>query len=242
MNLSLNISKGGMKAHQKTMGNIANNIANVSTDGYKAKSAHFKSLLNNDMVNANGNFTVNAGVRADVLSNNFSQGSLIGSSSDLQLSIAGEGFFQVEDGSGNPYLTRDGRFFKDANGQLVNSTGDYLVFNVDIPASAWPADGAVYVAPTGEITVDGEMVGTIPVYLPESTASLIPVGENKFEFTGVNLQMVDSEIHQNYAEGSNVDLAQEFANMIVTQRAYSLNVKMAQANDETMQLINQFKQ
>lgn len=68
------------------------------------------------------------------------------------------------------------------------------------------------------------------------------IGGNKYEFAGVNLQNANGQIIQNYSESSNVDLAQEFANMIVTQRAYSLNVKVAQANDETMQLINQFKQ
>lgn len=242
MNLSLNISKGGMKAHQKAMANISNNIANVNTDGFKTKSAHFVSLLHNDMATADGNFAVNAGVRTDVLGNNFSQGSLVGSPSTLQLSVEGEGFFQVEDGLGNTYLTRDGGFFKDETGQLVNTSGDYLVFDAAVPMAAWPADGALAVAPTGELTVDGQLVGSVPVFLPESQESLVPVGGNKFEYTGGNLQNGNGQILQNYAESSNVDLAQEFANMIVTQRAYSLNVKVAQANDETMQLINQFKQ
>lgn len=242
MNLSLNISKGGMKAHQRAMDNVANNIANVSTDGYTAKSAHFAALLNNDMVTAGGDFTVNAGVRSDIVGNNFSQGSLIGHSSTLQLAVAGDGFFQVEDGAGNAFLTRDGGFFRDDAGQLVNAFGDYLVYDELVPTAAWPANEEIAVATSGEIRVGGELVGTIPIFQPESPASLVPVGGNKFDFEGVALQNADFEILQTYAEGSNVDLAQEFANMIVTQRAYSLNVKMAQANDETMQLINQFKQ
>lgn len=241
MSITLNISKGGIKAHQKAMSNIANNIANVNSEGYKTKATHFTSLLNNESVTENGNFTVNAGARSDVLGTDFSQGPLIENPSTLQLALEGEGFFQVQDGNGNTYLTRDGSFSKDGTGQIVNQSGDYLMINPSVPMESWPG-GRLSVTNNGELFVGTEQVGTVPVYLPENPQGLIAVGENKYQYMGDNLPLYEGEILQNYSETSNVDLAQEMANMIITQRAYSLNVKVAQSTDEMMSLINQFNQ
>ncbi len=132
----------------------------------------------------------------------------------------------------------------DGTGRLVNGNGDYLVMNGALPPMVSgneqltvAGDGALFLEVNGVSTE----VGQLSIYMPGNVEGLQPVGENYFIDPNNNLTLInDAVVQSNRIEMSNVDLAQELTNMIVAQRAYSLNVKVAQSTDEMMSLINQF--
>ena len=85
------------------------------------------------------------------------------------------------------------------------------------------------------------LVGTIPLFYPAQPNAMQPVGENKFSYDGA-FGTGEGSIQQHYLEASNVDLASSMTEMILAQRSYSLNLKVAQGTDEMASVINQFKQ
>lgn len=249
MGLSMNINKSGIKAQQLNLDAISNNISNATTEGYKAKGVRFQSLLSNEMTEADvllNDITpgIVAGVRGEVAVTDYSQGNLSEGTSALNLAVAGKGFFGVENSAGDFFLTRDGSFTMDGTGQLVNNNGDYLVTDGTIPGISSGSNN-LSVANDGTISVveNGEMVviGNINLYMPENVEGLQPVGENYYIDPNNAVNIFEGGlIEANMSEMSNVDLANELTNMILAQRAYSLNVKVAQSTDEIMSMINQF--
>src|SRR5699024_510409 len=135
-------------------------------------------------------------------------------------------------------------FTMDGMGQLVNNNGDYLVMDGTIPISAGMTnnisianDGSISIIENGESTV----VGAVNMYMPENMEALVPVGGNYYIDPNDTINIFEGGlIEANMSEMSNVDLATELTNMMVAQRAYSLNVKVAQSTDEIMSMINQF--
>lgn len=249
MGLSININKSGIKAQQHALDAISNNIANATTEGYKAKAVRFQSLLQNELTEEDvllNDITpgIGAGVRSEVAITDFNQGNLREGTNALNLAIAGDGFFAVENNAGDFYLTRDGSFTMDGMGQLVNNNGDYLVMDGTIPISAGMTnnisianDGSISIIENGESTV----VGAVNMYMPENMEALVPVGGNYYIDPNDTINIFEGGlIEANMSEMSNVDLATELTNMMVAQRAYSLNVKVTQSTDEIMSMINQF--
>lgn len=218
MGLTLNINKTGIKSQQLALNTISNNIANATTTGYKAKGVRFQSLLDNEITEEDVLLndvtpSISAGVRSEVATTDFRQGSLRDGTSALNLAIVGEGFFGVENGAGELFLTKDGTFTMDGTGRLVNGNGHYLM-------------------------TTGEQVN---VYNPANVEALQPAGNNYYVAPNNDLTLLENpRIEANRIEQSNVDLAKELTNMMIAQRAYSLNVKVAQSTDDMMSLINQF--
>lgn len=249
MGLSININKTGIKSQQLALNAISNNIANATTEGYKTKGVRFQSLINNqitenDVLLNDISPGISAGVRSEIGVTDFSTGSLREGTNALNLAIMGDGFFGVENNAGEFFLTKDGSFTVDGTGHLVNGNGDYLVMNGGLPpmisgneSLAVADDGTLFMQIDGVSTE----VGKLSIYMPTNVEGLQPVGDNYFIDPNNNLMLLDNaNIQSNMIELSNVDLAQELTNMIVAQRAYSLNVKVAQSTDEMMSLINQF--
>ena len=116
-------SVSGMSAHSNYLTNIGQNLANISTVGYKRVATNFESMVNqpNWARPAAGGVTTNSTIAIA------QQGSLQSTSSTTDLAVNGKGFFVVSDTSGNEYLTRSGSFVPDANGNLINSNGFYLM-------------------------------------------------------------------------------------------------------------------
>lgn len=249
MGLSININKTGIKSQQLALNAISNNIANASTEGYKSKAVRFQSLVNNQITEAdvllNGVTPgISAGARSEVGVTDFSKGSFRDGTSALNLAIMGDGFFGVENAAGEFFLTKDGSFTVDGTGRLVNGNGDYLVMNGAIPPLTNGND-QLTVTDDGTLLLEvngvSTQVGQLNIYMPANVEGLQPVGENYFVDPNNNLTLLaDAVVQSNTIEMSNVDLAQELTNMIVAQRAYSLNVKVAQSTDDLMSLINQF--
>ncbi|HSB25330.1 MAG TPA: flagellar basal-body rod protein FlgG, partial [Burkholderiaceae bacterium] len=170
---SLWISKTGMEAQQTQLDTIANNLANVGTNGFKRGHAVFEDLMYQNLRQAGANSSeqtqlptglqVGLGVRPVSLSRNFSQGNLQQTSNTLDLAIKGNGFFQIQMPDGTTAYTRDGSFHLDAQGQMTTSSGYRLQPSVTIPPSTQSitigADGTVTVKTQGQAS--STQVGTV---------------------------------------------------------------------------------
>lgn len=262
MRIDFSLSQSGLKAQQVKMDQLSNDISNVNTTGYKQKATSFRELLMNDVTEAdvllsgnNGAIGQSRGVQSAVTGTKFSQGNMEETGQSFNLAIAGNGFFQVNGPNGQPLLTRDGNFQIDGpesgvGAQVVNSQGHALNMNLTVPLAQWP-EGDISINPEGLIQVQSaqgmQTVGTVPLFMPENPQGLQPVGSNYFmvpEGEAVISSVANPEIfgtlHQGFIERSNVDLAQSMTEMIMAQRAYSLNAQVARSTDEMYQVINQF--
>lgn len=259
MQLSMSTSRTGIHAHQQAMDAIAHDIANVNTTGYKSKEVNFRELMTNQIVedrlqlgDGAANQNISAGALSGVSNTDFTQGTFNESGGDFHMAISGNGFFGVTDANGQFYLTRDGAFQMNGNGTLTNGRGEALVLETTIPTANWP-EGNVSIQASGEVFITGEagsvQVGTIPLFYPNNPDALMPASGNNYQvpegielMTSIGNDGLLGNIQQGFLEGSNVDLASTFTEMIVTQRAYSLNLKVAQSTDEIAGMINNFKQ
>lgn len=252
----LNINKGGLNANQNDLDTVANNIANVNTVGFKAKTASFQALINNqvtaDEVPLAGGpqISLNAGVQAPAGPTDYSQGIMQNTGNSTDFAIQGNGFFGVQGPNNQLLLTRAGNFERDARGDLVTANGQPVATTDIVPRGQWPA-GQMTVAPTGAITIqtaNGQVnVGRINIYQPSSTSDLQAVGDNNYQVTGGNIQLISGQpgagsITQGMLEGSNVDLSNQMAEMITSQRAYQLNAKALQTTDDILSTTNNFNQ
>jgi len=252
---SLWVAKTGLDAQQTQLDVISNNIANVSTNGFKRARAVFEDLLyqtirqpgaqSSQQTTIPSGLQLGTGVRTIATEKIFAQGNLNQTSNPLDIAINGQGFFQIQMPDGTLAYTRDGSFQKDANGQLVTSSGYPLSPAVTIPSNATSVtigrDGVVSVIQAGSTTVT--QVGTIQVASFVNPGGLQSTGENLFVETassgtptpntpgtnGVGL------LSQGYVETSNVNVAEELVNMIQAQRAYEMNSKVITTSDQMLQ-------
>ena len=152
---SLWIAKTGMEGQQTKLDSIANNLANVGTNGYKRAGVVFEDLMYQNLRSAGAasseqsqlptGLQVGLGVRAAASTRNFGQGSLQQTGGNLDVAIKGQGFFQIQLPDGSTGYTRDGGFQVDTNGQLVTNAGYVVQPGVTIPANAQ----SVTIAPDG---------------------------------------------------------------------------------------------
>ncbi len=245
MNPSLAISKSGMNGLQTSLDIISNNVANSTTVGYKQQNTNFHELLRSD-TNSRGNMIMNGipiGMKAEQGQLNLTQGGLIPSPNNFDLALVGDGFFGVRLPNNELAYTRDGSFRMDAEGTLRTSSGNRVDMTYHVPKNQWP-QGKPTVKDNGEIIVGNQLVGEIPIYSSDSFEQLNEIGENLYQLPNgmASRRQATPSIKQHYLEASNVDLAESMTDMIVTQRAYSLNAKVIQSTDDMMQLINNFKQ
>jgi len=259
MTTALQIARSGLDALDQRMKTISNNLANVSTTGFKKDRASFASLMYQDDRNpgaASGADTQYAtglgtgtGVRVVGTERMHSQGTLQTTDNALDLAIDGAGFFAVQLNDGTVGYTRDGGFKLSANGEMVTASGLRLAQPLTIP------DGASQIT----ISQDGIVTATVagqaaPVEVGQlqltrflNPAGLMPVGDNLYRETagsgpptlGVAGQAGMGNIRQGMLEGSNVSTVQELVDMIETQRAYEINAKVINAADEMSRYVVQ---
>jgi flagellar basal-body rod protein FlgG len=256
---SLWISKTGMEAQQMQLDVISNNLANVSTNGFKKAHAVFEDLMYQNLRQVGSNTSeqstlptglqVGLGVRTVATSRSFSQGNLQQTSNNLDIAIQGNGFFQVTMPDGTTGYTRDGAFQLDNQGRVVNSTGLLVQGGVTVPANAT----SVSVASNGTVTasVPGnaapQNIGTITTASFINPAGLEPKGQNIYQETAASGQPnagtpgADGlgSLMQGFVETSNVNVVQELVTMIQTQRAYEMNSKAIQTSDQMLQKLGQ---
>lgn len=258
---SLNTAATGMAAQQNNMDVIANNIANVSTNGFKRSRAEFEDLMyqtQKEPGTASGmnSYSPNGvqtglGVRTAAIQKDFAGGSSQVTKNPLDLQIEGSGFFQVLTPDGQVAFTRDGAFKKDPSGRMIDKNGNLLQPEISVP----PDISGIEVAPSGEVRVirglneAPQTIGQIDIANFVNPAGLKALGKNLFAQTPASGQAVATRpglngsgyLAQGQLEASNVNIVDEMVNMITAQRAYETNSKVIQASDQMLQSINSLR-
>jgi len=252
---AMHVAKTGLNSQQIKMQVIANNLANVNTTGFKADRTNFESLLYQVLRGAGENtslasgLSVGTGTRLLNTSKIHSQGSLINTGNSLDLSVEGDGFFQVLMPDGQIGYTRNGAFMRNAEGTVVTASGYPLQPEIQIPADAATitvaSDGIVTVQVPGD--VDAQEVGQITLADFSNRQGLQPNGESMLiETTASGAPIIANpfaegmgRLVQGSLESSNVNVVQELVDMIETQRAYEVSSKTITSVDEMMRFISQ---
>ncbi|NIG98718.1 MAG: flagellar basal-body rod protein FlgG [Serratia symbiotica] len=256
---SLWIAKTGLDAQQTNMDVIANNLANVSTNGFKRQRAVFEDLLyqtlrqpgaqSSEQTTLPSGLQIGTGVRPVATERLHSQGNLSQTNNSKDLAIKGQGFFQVMLPDGSEAYTRDGSFQIDQNGQLVTASGFPVQPAITIPANALSItvgrDGMVCVTQQGQTAA--QQVGQLTLTNFVNDSGLESVGENLYRETESSGAPNESTpglngaglLYQGYVETSNVNVAEELVNMIQTQRAYEINSKAVLTSDQMLQKLTQ---
>mgnify|MGYP005852897477 CR=1 FL=1 len=259
---ALSIGATGMHAQQMNVEVISNNIANMTTSGYKKQRAEFQDLLYQNIQRPGASSSdsgtlvpsglqLGKGVKLDSIMRVHSQGSLQVTDNELDLAINGKGFFQILLPNGETAYTRSGKFQINEDGEIVNSDGYELEPGFTIPDDAT----SVTINPNGEVLVaiDGEIeetnLGQFELSIFPNPAGLEAEGDNLFlETEASGSAVVGSpgedglgDIMQGVVELSNVDVVTEITDMISAQRAYEMNSKVIQTADEMLGTLNQIR-
>ena len=255
---SLFTATTGMNAQQLNIDVIANNLANVSTTGFKKSLTDFQDLLY-ETIKVPGSQTstdtqsptgilVGMGVGTGAVTKVFSQGELIQTQNQLDIAIEGTGFFQIQMPNGTTAYTRAGAFKTDSTGRITNSNGYILLPAITIPQGA----NQISISNTGIVSAilagdtSSTQLGTIELATFINSAGLSSIGNNLFTETGASGTPSTGTpgdngygiLAQTFLEGSNVNIVQEIANMITAQRAYEINSKAITTSDEMMKTTN----
>lgn len=249
---SMYASVAGLKTQQIKMDTIGNNIANVSTVGFKQGDVYFKEMISQDLGKADGsplNAQVGLGVSVGAIDTKFTQGALQSTGRELDFAIEGEGLFVVASkdnlvqggtiiNNADLQYTREGIFSWDSDGALRTTDGNYVIGK----------DGKV-VTKANTINVDVAVGSQLAVATVNNYAGLNKQGNNNYmvsdasgqpnlPFNGAAVPGAGG-IRSGYVEMSNVDLANEFTNMIITSRAFQANSRTITTSDEMLQeLVN----
>ena len=263
---ALSASATGMIAQARNLDVIANNLANVGTDGYKKQRANFEDLLYKvirmpgagpqgaDQTPSQG-LQFGVGTRVSATQFDFRSGPVRQTGRPLDLLINGTGMFTVDDGQGNLFYTRAGNFTINSQGQVIMATstaGYVLQPPITIPDDAVDiavaSDGQVLVTQPG--TTTPQIVGTIDATRFQNPEGLQAVGNNLFQETGASgapqqgqfNQQGYGAINQGYLESSNVEPVEELINLIQSQRAFELNSQVVQAANENLRTVGTLRQ
>lgn len=258
---SLHTAALGMSAQQTSVDNIANNLANANTTGYKRSRVVFQDLLYQS-VQAGGegesgsgappaSLQVGHGATPIATVRNFTQGSFTETGNALDLAINGEGFFQVRRPDGSVAYTRDGTFTLSPEGTLVTQTGLPVEPSISVPPEAVEVnvnqEGIVSARLQGE--AEPIEIGQIELARFPNAAGLRPEGGNVFAQTETSGEPFIAApgrngvgtVRQGFLEEGNVKVVQEMASLIQAQRAYEINSKMMTTSEDMMQIANNVK-
>ena len=257
MSQSLWIAKTGLDAQQTKMATISNNLANVSTNGFKRGRAIFEDLLYQNVRQSGAQSSqdttlpsglmLGLGVRTVATEKLFSQGNLVETGNAFDVAIEGRGFIEVLMPDGSQAYTRDGSFQIDNRGQLVTSSGYVVQPAITVPEGAQSvsigSDGTVSVVTPGSAIAT--QVGNVQLTDFINPAGLMPMGKNLYVETGSSGTPQAGNpgvnglgtIMQGFIESSNVNVVEELVNMIETQRAYEINSRAISTSDQMLQFI-----
>jgi len=253
----------GMTAQQLNVDNIAHNIANANTAGFKSRRAQFQDLLYQNLIQpgaaASQQSTIPTGLQLGLgtraASNEiiFAQGEMLQTNNPLDLVIQGSGFFQIRRVSGDLAYSKAGSFHLNRDGQVVTTDGDLIEPPITIPQNAM----SISIAPDGTVSYTqpgqtaAQQAGQIQLANFTNPSGLDSIGKNLYLPTDASGDPVVGSpggqegmgaLLQGYLEQSNVSIVDEFVNLIVSQRAYEANSKVVKAADEMYQQVNNLKQ
>jgi flagellar basal-body rod protein FlgG len=245
----------GMMAQQMIVDTIANNLANMNTTGFKRSQVDFQDLMYVKLREAGAEaaagvvaptgLEIGSGVKAAGTTKVYTQGEQEKTDRSLDVSIQGEGFFQVTTPAGEIRYTRGGNFNINADGNLVTSNGDTL--GITIPAGtksiSIAADGTVSVT----TSTGTSNVGSLQLVRFMNPAGLSSQGDNLLSETaasgsptaGTPGQDGLGTLQQGFLERSNVQMVTELVNLIKAQRAYEINSRAIRAGDDMLTTANQ---
>ena len=259
---ALDIAGTGMQAQQTNVEVISNNIANMTTTGFKRRRAEFQDLIYQNLRRVGSNSSDNGtvvpsgaqvglGVQTAAIYRINEQGNLQQTSNTLDLAIQGHGYFQVTLPSGDTAYTRDGTFSLSPDGQIVTADGYVVAPGISIPTNATGvtinASGVVQVTVSGSATPS--TVGTIQLATFPNETGLEAQGDNLFlasgasgnAATGVPGSTGFGTVMQGFVESSNVNVVTEITNLITAQRAYEMNSKVITAADQMQQTLTNMR-
>jgi flagellar basal-body rod protein FlgG len=251
---ALHSAATGMEAQMEQIENIANNLANVNTTGYKRTRAEFQDLLYETLQEPGANTSAQTqapvgiqrgmGVTVSGTQRNFEMGSPQNTNRDLDMMIKGDGFFVVQLPNGESAFRRDGSFFKSANGRVETIEGYPIQPEIVVP----PNTRKIEISEDGIVNAvisetEKAQVGQIQLATFVNNGGLKAMGKNLFvatEASGApNLAIPNDGIAggllQQHLESSNVDIVREMTSMISAQRAFELNSKVVQSVDQILQ-------
>jgi len=252
------IAKTGLDAQQSRMAVTANNLANVSTTGFKRDRMVFEDLIYQKVRQSGANSSeetqlpsglyTGTGVRPVATQKLHSQGNLVQTKNSYDMAIQGDGFFQVQHPDGSLVYTRDGEFTLDADGQMVTASGYKLEPAITVPQNTVNVtignDGVVTALVAGNSAPT--QLGQISLARFVNPTGLEPAGDNLFRETAASgAPQVDvagengtGSLVQGSLESSNVNVVEELVNMIETQRAYEMNSKAISTTDDMLAYVS----
>ncbi len=255
---ALYTAASGMNAQQSNIDNVAHNLANVNTTGFKKSRIEFEDLVYQEMRAAGSaasatteapvGLEIGLGTRAVASARNFSAGNLRSTGAPLDLAIEGDGFFKVSLPNGTTGYTRAGAFHLDAQGAIVTSEGYAIEPQITVPSNATSIsiskDGIVSATVAGQTA--SQQLGTLELATFANPAGMRPLGGNLFTPTtasgdaesGAPGTDARGTLTQGFVEDSNVSVVEEMVNMIIGQRAYEANSRVIKAADEMLGQIN----
>lgn len=230
----------GVLNMQKGMDITANNIANVSTNGFKPMRASFSDLIYTKRRQNKEEVETGHGVKLDKTDLMFDVGAPVSTGGALDYATPSEGFFAVQNSDGNYLYTKDGSFdlsqSPDGDWYLVNSKGDYVLDYDYNPIIAEFDEN-------GKLITEG-ITENLGVFSFENPYGLELEGDNYFSETlrsGAAMSNDQLEKKNGYLEMSSVNMANEMVNIIQYQKAFSVNAKMVQAADEIENTVNSLR-
>ncbi len=234
----------GMAAQQQRMEAVANDLANVSTTGYKPVRVAFRDLVyTNGGRGAEANVQLGAGAAATSIGRSTKQGNLEQTDNPLDVAIQGSGFIAVKDRKGNDALTRDGHLRIDDRGRLTTANGLLLQPNVQLPKGTVPEQ--VKIEADGTVNVQGKAAGRITLKDVPSPANLMGGEDNTFTATrasgAATAAARTTVVTQGSLESSGVDIASAMTDMIDAQRSFELASRAISMQDQMLEIGNQVK-
>jgi flagellar basal-body rod protein FlgG len=261
---AMNIAATGMRTQQLNVDTIANNLANVNTNGFKKSRVNFVDLVTHgadasalaqagaqampglDVAQRSG-----AGVAVTMVDKVFDGGTLQKTGGVYDLAITGDGFFEVAQPDGAKVFTRGGAFNVGTDSMLATSTGQVLQPEIQIPSSAV----AVTVAADGKVSVTTTAssrpveVGQLNMVRFANAGAMTALGNNLYTTSDTSGEAIAGHggedgmgtVSQGFLEGSNVKMVDEMVNLMVAKRAYEASVKVIQASDEMMGMVNNLR-
>lgn len=260
--LSLDIAATGMLAQQMNVDVISNNIANMTTTGFKRQRAQFQDLIYQNKIRPGiqsssvgtilpSGIQLGLGVKPGSVYRINEQGTVQMTGNTYDIAIAGRGWFQVQQPDGTVGYSRDGTFQINADGEIVNAQGYPMEPSITIPSDVTDVtiseDGIVQVKVAGQ--TDLQQVGQIQLATFQNDAGLEAIGNNTYletpasgtPTTGNPTDIGFGKLQQGARESSNVNVVDEITSLITAQRSYEMNSKVIQTSDDMLGTLSQLR-
>ena len=259
---SLDIAGTGMQAQQTNVEVISNNIANMTTTGFKRRRAEFQDLMYQNLRRVGSSSSesgsvlpsgaqVGLGVKTAAIYRINEQGNLQQTSNSLDLAVQGNGYFQVTLPSGETAFTRDGTFGLAADGTIVTADGYAVQPGLQIPSGATSVtvntSGQVQVTLAGQTAP--QTIGQLQIAAFPNEVGLDATGDNLFLQTAASGAPVTGNpssagfgsVMQGFIETSNVNVVTEIINLITAQRAYEMNSRVITTSNDMLSTLTNLR-